>query len=97
VNLGHQWTGSVDDPQSPLRTVISDFGRNPMGAVDYALPIRDLIDVVDEDSPLLLKLFDHKAVVDDLFTDIDRRAKSLEGDADDINGPDYTGAEASGF
>ena len=46
-------------------------------------------------APLPRKFFDHKAVVDDLFADVDRRPKGLQGDADNIDRPDHARAEAA--
>ena len=68
-----------------------------MGAVNHAFAIGNFIHVIYKDGALLLKLLDHKAVVDDLFADIDGRTKGFESDPDDVNGPNHASAKAPRF
>ena len=97
VNLGDQRAGSVDDAQAALRAVLANFGRNSVGAVDDALAVGDFVFAIDEDGALAAQFVDHKAVVDDLFADVNRRAEGFEGDADDVDGAHHAGAEAAGL
>jgi hypothetical protein len=68
-----------------------------MGAINDALAFGDLGYAVHENGALLLELLDHKPVVDNLLADIDGRAECFEGDPDDIDGTDYSGAESTGL
>jgi hypothetical protein len=75
--------------------VFANFGRNAVGAVNDALAVGDFVFAIDEDRAFAAKFVDNKAVVNDLLADVDWRAECLEGDADNVNGTDYAGAEAS--
>ena len=55
------------------------------------------MDVVDKDSTFFRQLVHHKAVMDDLFADVDRGAKGLQRNPDDIDGPHHARAEPAGF
>src|ERR1700730_8372049 len=87
VYLGDQWAGGVNHAQAAIFTGLADFRRDAMGAVDDALANGNLVHGIDKDGTFPLQFFDHKAVVDDLLTDVDGRAKGLKRDADDINRP----------
>ena len=50
-----------------------------MSAEDDVGPLRDLIDLFDEDGALLLELGHHVDVVHDLLAHVDRGAVALEG------------------
>src|ERR1700689_1651534 len=69
--------------------------RNAVSAVDDALAIWNFIFAVDEDGALAAQFIHDKAVVDNLFADVDRRTKGLERDADYINCPHHPGTEPS--
>src|SRR5262249_10928785 len=86
-----------DHSQTALLAGAADLGRNTVGAINDTLAFRDFVNRVNEDGALALELFDYKAVVHDLFADVDRRPEGFEGNADDINGADDAGAKASGF
>ena len=68
-----------------------------MGTVNDTLAIGNLIHVVDKNGTLLLKFLHHKAVVDNLFTNVNWWPEGFEGNADNINGPHHTGAESPRF
>src|ERR1700761_3638261 len=68
-----------------------------MSAVDKALAIGDFINFVDKNGALGLQLFHHIAVMNDLFTYIDRRAKRVQGNTDDIDGSYHSGAKTPGL
>ena len=93
MNLRDQRTGSVDYSQLPQLALLPDFGRNPVSAVNDALTLRNLRNAVHENGALLLELLNHKAVMDDLLTDVDRRPESFERDPDNIDGTHHSGAE----
>ena len=95
VNLGDQRAGGVDDAQAAPGAVFANFGRNAVSAVDDALAVGNFIFAIDEDGALAAEFIDHKAVVDDLFADVDGRTEGLERDADDVDGTDDASAEAA--
>ena len=64
-----------------------------MRAVDNTLALRNLADAVDENGALLLELFHHEAVVNDLLSDVDRRPERFQRDPDNIDGPGTTPAQ----
>src|SRR4029077_4816528 len=97
VHLGDEWAGSVDDAQLAFFAGFADLRRNPVGAVDYALPFRNFINAINEDGAFLLEFFDHEPVVDDFLADIDWRPERLECDADDVDGTDHPGAKSTGL
>ena len=68
-----------------------------MSAVNHPLPGGHLVHTVDKDRALALQLLDHKAVVHNLFADIDGRPEGFEGNADNIDGPHHARAKASRF
>jgi hypothetical protein len=68
-----------------------------VGAINYAFPFRNFINTIDEDGAFLLEFFDHEPVVDDLFANVDRRPKRLEGDSHDVDGTYHPGAKSSGL
>src|SRR5690348_16835672 len=63
---------------------------------DRVLAVRHLVELLDEDGALLLEVFHHIAVVDDLVADIDRLAIALQRLLDDVDGADDTGTKAAG-
>src|SRR5215813_3261492 len=97
VNFCDQRASRVDNAQFPLLAGLADLGRNPVSAVDYALPCRNFVNAVDKDGALLLEFLDHEAVVDDFLADVDRRPEGLKRDADDIDSANYPGTEPTGF
>src|SRR6266478_733392 len=66
-----------------------------MRAVNYTLACRDFVNGINKDRTFALKLLDHKAVVDNLFADVDRRTKGLERNTDNINRAHDAGAESA--
>ncbi len=53
----------------------------------------DFVDAIDENRSFLLEFFHHKAIVDDFLADINGWAESLEGNADDVDRPNHSGAK----
>src|SRR6266481_7534786 len=94
VDLGDQRTGSVNHLQVAQLALFANAGRNAVRTVNEAMTVRNLVDFVDEDRSLGLQLFHDVAVVDDLPANIDRRAKGIKRNADNINGTNYPGAES---
>lgn len=55
------------------------------------------MNIVDEDRALLRQLVYHKAVVDDLFANVNRRAKGLKRNTHNVDRPHYARAETAGL
>ena len=68
-----------------------------MGGVDHPRAGRHLVQLIDEDRALLGKIIHDVAVVHDLLAHVDGRAKGVQGNLDDIDGPNYAGTEAAGL
>ena len=65
---------------------LTHFGGNAVSAVDDAFALRHLVDAVDKDRTLAANSFQLlKAVMDDLFTDIDGPPKCLERNPDNVD------------
>ena len=96
VNLGHEWTGGVDDAQRITFGGGANFGRHPVSTEDEERTRRDVGRVFDEDGSLRAQILDHVLVVDDLVPNIHGRAKTFERDFDDLDRSVYTRTEASG-
>ena len=97
VDLRYQRAGGVDDAQSALFAGIADFRGNAVRAVNDAFAGGNFVHRIDKDGAFALELFDHKAVVNNLFADVNWRTEGLERDADDIDRPDDAGAESAGL
>jgi hypothetical protein len=66
-----------------------------VGAVDDALAVGDFVLAIDEDRAFAAEFVDDEAIVNDFLADVEGRAEGFESDADNVNGTDYAGAEAS--
>src|SRR5215467_3480209 len=97
VNLGDQWTSRIDHPQPSLFAGLSNLRRNSVGAINDSLAFGDLVDGIDKDGALALQLLDHKAVVYDLFADVNGWTKGFERNPDNIDRPHHSGAKSAGF
>src|SRR5205807_10462119 len=95
--LGHQRTGGIHHAQIAELARLPHGWRNPVGAVDQALAVRDFIHLINKDRSLGLEFLNHIAVMDDLFADVDGRAKGVQGNADDINGTNHPGTKTTGL
>src|SRR4029077_11254980 len=96
MDLGHQRASRVNHSQSPLFAGFPHFGRNPMGAVDHSFAVWELFDALENDRAFSLQLLNHKTVVDNFFAHIDWRAKSFQGNANDLNLPYHSRTETPG-
>ena len=65
------------------------------GEDDGAVGLRNLLQLLDEDSALRLQALDNVAVVDDLVADVDGRAESLQRLLDNLDGALHARAEAA--
>jgi len=95
VNFCDEWTCGIDDLEITGLAIVANFGRDSVCAVDHALARGNLINGIDKDRALGLEIFNHVAIVDDLLTDVDRGAKSVQGDLNDVNGADDSGAKSA--
>src|SRR5437763_3332502 len=97
VNLGHQGTSCIDHPQSPGFAGFSDLRRDTVGTIDDTFAIRDLVYAVHENRTLALEFLNHETIVHNFLAHVDGRTERLQGDANDIDGPDNPGAKATGL
>jgi hypothetical protein len=75
--------------------VLADIGRNSVSAVDDSFAVGNFVFAINENCAFGAQFVHDEAVVDDLLADINRWTEGLEGDADDIDGADYAGAESA--
>ena len=68
-----------------------------MGAVDDALAVRNVIDLVDKDRAFFRQLVHNIAVMNDFTANIDWRAEGFESDFNDIDGTHHAGTKPSWF
>ncbi len=98
VHLGDQRAGRVEIEQIARIGIRWHRFRHAMrGKDDRPVTVlrRDLRQFLDEDRALRLQPFDDIAIVDDLVTDIDRRAIFLQRQHDDLDGAVDAGAKAA--
>jgi hypothetical protein len=74
--------------------VLAHLRGHTVRAENDALARRNLVHAVNENCPFLLQFLDDEAVVNDLFADVDRRAKRLERNANNIDGSHHPGAKS---
>ena len=96
VDLGDQGAGGVEDPQTPPVGLLAHGLGDPVGAEDDGGPVRDLVQLVDEDGAAALQSFHDEAVVDHLVADVDRCPVEVEHALDDLDGTVDAGTEAAG-
>jgi len=95
MDFRDEWASRVDDRQAARSGPILDRAGDAVGAEDRDAARRHLVDLVDEMRPFAAQPLDNVTVVDDLMTDIDRRAVFLERALDDLDRPFDPGTEAS--
>ena len=95
VHLGHQRTGGVHHAQTPCSRFLA-YGRgNPVSAEDEQAAVRHLCQVLHETGAAGAQLVHHVPVVNDLVSDVDRWAVSIEHQVDDLDRVRHTGTEAA--
>ena len=95
VNLGYQGTGRVDHFQVARLADFAHRGRHTVGRENYARAFGHFFDFVDEDGALLRQFIDHVTVVNNFAADINRGAKGLQRDFDNIDGAHHARAETA--
>jgi hypothetical protein len=95
VDLGHQRTGGVHDPELAGPGLLVDLGGDAVGGEDHGGADRDLIQLVHEDGALRLEPPHDVQVVHDLLAHEDGRPIGLEGHLHDVDGPVHAGAVAA--
>src|ERR1035441_2688718 len=97
MDLGDKRAGGVNDPEIAASAALTNRGRHAMGAVDDALAVGHVVDLVDKNCALFRQLVHNIAVMDDLAADVDGRAEGLQSDLDDVDGADDSGAKTTWF
>ena len=75
VHLGNQGTGRIDGPKMTPGRSLADGGSDAVSTVENGAAFRDVGDVVHENDAALAETLDHRAVVNDLVVNVDRRAE----------------------
>ena len=78
VDLRDQRAGRVDHLQTAPFAPLAHRRRNSVRGVDYTLPIRHVVDLVDKDRALFRQLIHNIAVVDNFAAHVNGRAKGLQ-------------------
>ncbi len=68
-----------------------------MGGVDDPHALGHRVDIVHEDGALVGQFVHNKAVVYDLLTHVNGRAKGFQGNSHNVDGADDPGAETAGL
>ena len=87
VDLGHQWTGGVDRLERTIPGIGVHARSDAVSGEDDGGALGDVLLGVHEHGAALAQLLDHGLVVDDLLTDVHRRAVELERPLDGLDGP----------
>ena len=95
VDLRNKWTGGIDVGEAAILRFGGDRLGNAVRGEDDRPVVGHFVELVDEHRAQFAQPIDDEAVVDDLMTDIDRRAESLEGELDDLDRPVDPSAEAA--
>ncbi len=95
MDLGDQRAGGVDDLQIALLGLLAHRRRNAVRAEDHARALGNFAQFFDKNRAGLPQFVHHVPVVDDLFTNIYRRAIKIENDLDHIDRPHHSGAKTT--
>ncbi len=96
VDLGHQWTGGVEDAEAALGGFLAHRLRNAVRAEDHGGAARHLAQLLDEHRAARAQALDHEAVVHHLVPDVDGRAEQVQRTLDDVDRAVDASAEAAG-
>lgn len=66
-----------------------------MRTINDALALGNLVNIVDENRAFLRQIIDDTTVMDNFLAHVNRRAKSIQRDADNINRADNARAETA--
>src|SRR5262249_8842742 len=94
VDLCDKRACSIDDAQLAQMAPLPNFRRDAVSAINHSLALGNFLDTVDENRTFRLEFLDHKAVMDDFLADVDRGAKGLKSNADDVDCPYHARAKA---
>ena len=95
MDLRHQGAGRVDIDHLAARGLRRDGLGHAMGAEDDGTVGRAVVQLLDEDGPLVAQAVDDVAVMDDLVAHVDGRAPFLERHLHDLDGAVDARAEAA--
>ncbi len=97
VDLGHQRTGGIDHLQIAALAALTHRRRNAVGAVNHALSVGHIVDFVHKNRALFRQLIHNIAVMDNLAANVNGRAKRLQCDFYNVDGPHHARAKAAGL
>ena len=96
VDLGHEGARGVDHPQAAPVGLPPHLRRDAVGAEDHQMPVRHLVQLLDEDGALAAKLLNDEGVVDNFMANVHRAAEAPQRKLDNVYRPHDAGAEPSG-
>src|SRR5580658_5995194 len=95
VDFGDQRAGSVNHFEPAALAALAHCRRHTVCGVDDALPIGNVVDLVDKYRAFLGQFVHHIAVVHDFAANVDGCAESLESDLHNVDSAHHTGAKAA--
>jgi hypothetical protein len=95
MDLGDEWTDSVNYRAAGLTGSLNDLGRRTVGAQHHWRSAWYVGDVVDEDDAQGFEVINDKAIVHDLVVAKDRWFEDAGHPVEGLDGLFHTGAEAA--
>src|SRR5579871_4471784 len=95
MNLGDERARGVNHLEPTSFAAITNSRRNAVCAVNHALPVWNVIDLMNEDRALFCQFIDNVPIVNNLAAHIDGRAEGLKGNVDDVNRAHHASTEST--
>jgi hypothetical protein len=96
VDLGHQWTNSVDHPQAALFGLLKVLRRGPVGREHHPGAGRNLLNGFNGYRSLSFQFGDYVGVMDDLVLHVNGRPVPVKTDLHDLDSAHHTSAKTPG-
>ena len=97
VNLGNQWTGSVEYFQATTFGFFAHGLRDAVGRKNDDVIVWYFIQLIHKNSAALFQSIYHKLVMHHFVANIDRWLKNFQRPFNNGNGSVYTGTKATGI
>jgi len=86
MDLRDERASRIDERQAALSRICRHRLGHAMSGKDYRPVVRNFVELVDEHGAHAAQPINDEAVVDDLMANVDRRAKPLQRELDDLDG-----------
>ena len=96
MHLKHQRAACIQHLQSTFFGIGINFFGDSMSRKNHHGTGRDLVQFIDKDDAFRLERIDHKLVVHNLVSHVNRGTEFFDGALHHMNGAVYTGAKSSG-